>query len=73
MKTLSRLLTFVILSIAYWAAGAIFLFVTILPCGMGPDATCDMPGEFTIWSALIGVLLVYIAICLFFARRWIAR
>ena len=73
MTALWRLLAFLLISIAYWAAGAIFLFITLLPCGMGPDASCDLPSEFTMWSAMIGVFLVYVAICLFLGRRWIAK
>jgi hypothetical protein len=63
----------VLISILYWTAGLVFLFITILPCGMGPEADCDMPSDATIWSAIIGVFLVYAAICLFLGRRWLAR
>jgi len=64
------LLAFVALSFAYWAASAVFLLVTVLPCGMGPDASCADPSVFTLWSAVIVVVLVYAAICLFLGRRW---
>ncbi len=73
MRAVLRLVSFVVLSFVYWTAGTIFLFVTILPCGMGPDADCDLPSDFTIWSAMLGVVLVYAAICLFLGRRWSAK
>ena len=70
MISMVRLLNFLLASFVYWATGTVFIFVTILPCGMGPEADCDMPNEVTIWLAVIGVVLIYAAICLFLHRRW---
>ena len=72
MRSFSRMLQFILISFVYWAAGAIFILVTMLPCGMGPDADCDMPSELTIWLAVIGVTLIYAALCLFLRSRWSA-
>jgi hypothetical protein len=37
---------------------------------MGPDADCEMPGEASAWLAVIGVFLIYAALCLFLRARW---
>jgi hypothetical protein len=65
-----RVVQFFLLSFVYWAIGAVFIFITILPCGMGPDADCDMGSGTSIWLAVIGVVLIYAALCLFLLARW---
>ncbi|MXO50808.1 hypothetical protein GRI42_05750 [Erythrobacter gaetbuli] len=42
----------------------IALFAIFLPCGMGPEADCDMASPVTFWLAVIGVVLIYIALLL---------
>ena len=68
-----RLLDLFLISFFYWTAAAILLFVIVLPCGMGPEADCDMASDFTIWSAVTGIVLVYTVICLLLVRRWSAK
>jgi hypothetical protein len=68
-----RLLAFILISITVWTVGAAFVLATMLPCGLGPDAACDDPRDITVWLAVIGVLLVYAAICIFLRGRWIQK
>jgi hypothetical protein len=68
--TVVRLAQFLLLSLVYWVIGAVFILITILPCGMGPDADCDMASGTTIWLAVIGVVLIYAALCFFLLARW---
>ena len=73
MTSIMRLMKFLLLSFIYWAVGAAFILFTVLPCGMGPDADCEMGNGVTIWLAVIGVVLVYAALCVFLGRRWVAK
>ena len=73
MTSVIRLVKFLLLSFVYWAVGAAFVLFTVLPCGMGPDADCEMGSDTAIWLAIIGVVLVYAALCLFLGRRWMAK
>ncbi|MBX7461104.1 hypothetical protein [Qipengyuania huizhouensis] len=59
-----RLLVAVLGSFVYWLLAIIALFVILLPCGMGPDANCDMASPLTFWLAVIGFVLIYVALLL---------
>ena len=64
MSSGARLLVAILGSLIYWLLAMIALFAILLPCGMGPDANCDMASPVTFWLAVIGVVLIYIALLL---------
>ena len=70
MSAASRVAIAVLGSLTYWAFALIALFAMLLPCGMGPEADCDMASPFTFWSAAAGFILIYIALVLFARRKW---
>jgi hypothetical protein len=73
VKAVLRLILFILISFVYWAAGGTYIFVTMLPCGFGPGVECDDPNMATVWLAVIGVVLIYGAVCVFLRGRWIAK
>ena len=64
MSSGARLLVAILGSLVYWLLAMIALFAILLPCGMGPDASCNMAGPFTFWLAVIGFVLIYVALLL---------
>ncbi|GEM_PF-3131885 len=64
MSLPSRLLIALVGSFVYWALAGIALLFVLLPCGMGPEADCDMASPLTFWLAVIGFVLIYVALLL---------
>ena len=64
MKFSARLIIAIFGSLAYWLFATIVLFAILLPCGMGPEADCDMATPMTWWLAVIGFVLIYAALLL---------
>ena len=64
MSSGARLLVAILGSLVYWLLAMIALFAILLPCGMGPDATCAMTSPITFWLAVISFVLIYVALLL---------
>ena len=65
----ARILVIDLGSFSYWVLAAVALFVILLPCGMGPEADCDMGSPATFWLAVAGFILIYAGLLMRF-RRW---
>ena len=64
-----RLILGLIGSFVYWTIAVIALFFILLPCGMGPEADCEMVSPFTFWLAFAGFVLIHVALLLRL-RNW---
>lgn len=69
MSFAMRLIVGLIGSCLYWMMASIALFLILLPCGMGPDADCDMASPLTFWLAVAGFVLLYVGLMMRL-RNW---
>jgi hypothetical protein len=70
VKFASRALFFILATIAWLGVSAIAVFVTLLPCGMGPDAPCNAYNPIAAWTAFAFALAGYLAFSFVTFRRW---
>jgi len=70
MSLLAKIFGFILLSWVWWCFAIVMIFVTVVPCGMGPDADCDMISDWTIWVSVTGSIVGYIGLCGLLYRRW---
>ncbi len=73
MRTAVNILVFAAVSLAWWVvAYTITLMAAIGPCGMGPDAACDV-SPFPLWLAFGGALVGYAGLAVLVIRRMRSR
>ena len=70
-EVIAKIIGFALLSFCWWSLAIVALFVTALPCGMGPDASCDMGPAWAILSVFIVAIFGYVALCGLLYRKWI--
>ena len=70
MTLLVQALKFLCVSIVWWGFSAVAILLTLLPCGMGPEADCDMGKPAFVWLAIIGAVGGYLAISFLLIRHW---
>ena len=64
-----RLMLGLIGSFVYWTIAVVALIFILLPCGMGPEAYCEMVSPLTFWLTVAGFVLIYVALLLRL-RNW---
>jgi len=67
---LPRVVGFLIVSIVWWGVAAFAILAAAFPCGMGPEANCEMGSFLSIWIAVAGGICGYIALSFILFRRW---
>ena len=61
---------FLLASFAWWVIALVLIFITAFPCGMGPDADCDMGSTTSNWFSVIAAAIGYAGLCVVLYRRW---
>lgn len=69
MSFAMRVIVGLVGSCIYWTMASIALFLILLPCGMGPDADCEMASPLTFWLAVAAFVLIYVGLMMRL-RNW---
>ena len=61
MSKFGSWLVFVLGTLVYWPLATFALLAILMPCGLGPEADCEMASPITFWLAAAGLSLIYVS------------